>query len=164
MAFDTPTQDTVDPNVPDWTEDSDSPQTATGADSITVSIGDPSDVNWCYVKASDNNSSADNADVQVNGDSGSNYKAVNQAGTTSNGNTSFPNVVPFVGNAEVVFVFQLNTARSGVGLRSLVADSAAGATVAGVNQAVSGQLNQFTISRGASTDFTVEVFGRDVTT
>ncbi len=151
--------------TPVWKEESGSPYTATGsnsANSINPSSLDSFDSYKIYFKAADNGGSSNNLEMQVGGDTGSNYNEVLLDGTVNTSQTEWANMAVYAGSDTATGWIILNDVRDTIGMKNLHGTGNSGVVTGGRNTGVSWPLSQFTLQRGADTDWEVRVWGRDI--
>lgn len=152
-------------NVPDWEEDKNSPHKVSGSSSYTVSISGSKDAFLIFVSDLDTTSSSgEDVRLQVNGDTGTNYKSI-----TADGNSTTSSSYVVMGRVENASRDIFGTAiMSGRWVESWTLDGSPGSFSANMaqgarNNNVSSPLTQFTLfsASGSSFSATIEVWGRD---
>jgi len=141
-----------DPNLPPWEELDDSPLTISGA-SQTVSTPNAHQV----LIRSESPGVAHNS-IQIEGDTGANYRYITQDGNRTLGDTRFP-VPPAVQRYPRVV---LNNDGGGIGISANAADSGLSALVGGRNFTVGGPITEFRLfdKNSVSRTHTYEVYHR----
>lgn len=155
------------PNVPGWTEETGSPYTATGGDSaqsITPSGLDAFDMYLVFVKVADREDIGNPVDMQIDGETGNNYQAILMDGTKNTGLSELGNVYQISGNNAGVFSFILShgAGQDGHMYRSRTGNMLENFVDAGRQLNTSWPPSQFTLDRFVDSDWTVEIFGRDI--
>lgn len=147
-------------NTPTWTEDGNSPFTAAGVTSTTVTLADSFDLFKVTLEATDQATTNGFIGVQVNGDSSTNYNNTDQSGSQTIGEDRFREVL-FIGSGTTEVGLFTVTGRWGGGCRLglPLTNSALGELQAGNNGAVSSPLTQFTLLRASSFDVEGRVYG-----
>jgi len=142
------------PNLPEWEEDGNSPLQVTGESSATYSLADTYD--YILLIASPANNGFDQ--IQVAGDTGTNYDFVDNSDTVTTGATEWPIPQAFVRESVIIRDTFANATIS-----VTPANSNTGQTVYGENNTIS-SVDQFTLkdSGGSTRDTTVKVYGLKV--
>lgn len=151
---------TTNPSAVDFEEDGNSPFTATGQNSITATLAESYNYLLAFVEIVDNSGTGNNPDVQVNGDTGANYTYRDNSASQTSGASSWEAIAGMSDNSTVRLPFIFREGPGRVTMQALGLD---GGTIfwAGKNGNVSPPINSITIKRGVSTDFTVELYGRN---
>lgn len=145
-----------------WTEDSNSPHTATGVTDTTVTLGETWDRVLVLVESTDQASSTANDWLQVNGDTGANYSSVAYDGTHYTGANEVNGIIAR-GVADVTewFWFSLtgrwNERWYGVNLSG----GGPGSRNTWYNGSVADPLSSIRLGRGVATDYNIRIFGRN---
>jgi len=147
-------------NAPEWTEDDNSPFTATSATSITASIADGADAYLVFLEATDVDGAGTNGDMQVDGRTSTDYRYVTKGGTQTTGDTSFPNIPVMASNDATSVTIPLKEFVSQIyaGVRGT------GATTGAIQEGVLSIFgtwppSQVSFSRGVATDWSIRVYG-----
>ena len=147
-----------------WTQDDNSPKTVTNTTNISYTLASSYDQVRVVVQLT--SSGFFSSELTVNGDTGTNYSSIDQAGNISTGSSSFSINVNEAPQKDT-YSFEM-TGRFGdefyVG-QANVTEISGSIISGGKNDAISSPLSSFTISEGASTaadEITVNVYGRDV--
>jgi hypothetical protein len=143
-----------------WTEDANSPQTVS-ANSVSVTLNSAWEFVSIFITAEDTATSSAVVDMTVNGDTGSNYDYVARSGTETTSASAWENLWDSVGTGAGRFQLLISQTREGLGITNLGGGSGTSYLAIGENRAVASTLNSFTLSRGAGTAWTVEVYGRN---
>lgn len=150
-------------NVPDWTEDGNSPQTENGANNSKYTISTKRDIYKVFVTASDQATSNNDLSMIVDGDTGSNYDQIDYDGTTTtNASDTGPLLSMQSGATQHIIVTMVGNWGVDWRLQNNTYGRVAGAVFVSRNTNISSPLDSFTVQRGASTDWEIEVFGRDI--
>lgn len=149
-----------------WKEESSSPYTATGAssaNSINPSGLDSFDSYLIFLKATDQATSGNNIDLQIDGETGVNYNEIDYGGTRGTGQTEIGPILTVDSGATTTGWFVLFTAAGGKhGFKSLSATSETALISAAEQVNTTWPPSQFTFKRGADTDWEVRVWGRNI--
>lgn len=164
MAFDTPSQTTGEPNVPDWTEDANSPQVDTGVTSSTYSLSSTFDHVLILVQLENKTSNTVATDLRINGDAGNNYDARFVDGSSASGQDGIPSFIRVPGGAAQTKTWTFPGRFSGrfqAGFSPASTNSFA--AVAGVNANVSSPLTSVTLADAIGNNFDIrwQVYGID---
>lgn len=144
-----------------WTEDGNSPFTASASNSISCSLSQTGEAYLIFVEATDNAGSGNNLDMTVDSDTTANYDHFNNAGTRTTGASNLPTVM--FGSSNSTVRAQLKVTENDFG--SYVNNLGVGG---GSGQFRNGEYDggpvstSFDFQRGVSTDWTVEVYRRNV--
>lgn len=151
----------ADVNQPDWSEDSNSPKTASGANSISFSFADTLDVSMIFVKAVDAASTTSNISVtSLNSTttSGFEYKDDSDTLTTGAGSIS---ALAAVQNGTTTHIILKGYADGSVPtIETETQTLATGKPVVGAQTNASGTVDEITFDRGESTDWTINAYGK----
>lgn len=85
-------------NVPNWTEDGNSPQTATGVASNTFTLNGTFDIVQCWVQVEDQSGSTNVLDLRANGDANANYAFISNGDGSTSGATEVQTIGAIAGN------------------------------------------------------------------
>lgn len=152
----------ANPNVPDWVEDGNSPATASAANSVSITLASSYDEVMVFATAVDQSGTDADVNMQVNGDTGANYRFVDQGGTRTTGASSFAEVAQGAANQKTVVQAVLSAHAGGIKVGSLARDDATSSLQGGSNVNVVPPVDSVTLSTGASTDWVLEAFGRNI--
>jgi len=159
--------ETAAPNTPDWTEDPGSPAATTSGSSVTLTLSNTYDLVLCHAKCIGGSGNFANLDLQINGDTGTNYNAYTVTGVKSTGDSRWASAIRSNGGGEPRGMFLLSGRwGNGAGYKSmgLAHDPTAGIAVYGWNKNVTSPLDSITLTAGGTTldSIELEAYGRDV--
>jgi len=153
-----------EPNVPDWTEDANSPGSATNVGSFTFTLAGTFDVVRCYLKISEVAGSVQVLNMQVNGDTGANYRYRTTRGTLTTGDTNWDTIGFLRSNNTNRFIVDLE-GRWGNRIEMGNCITGESNVILGAsNAAVSSPLDSITVfgNAGNITVDSMEVYGRSI--
>jgi len=151
-------------NVPDFTEDGNSPKSVSGQNSITYTLASSWDVVRIFVSFTDNAGSPNTPDLTVNGDTGSNYTWWDADAAPNSQTSHVANVANILSNGtgRGVWIMGGRWEKSWTWSKDTGDEFASGKAIRANNRNVSSPLDSFTLDSGQSTDYTVEVYGRNI--
>lgn len=148
-----------------WTEESGSPYTASATDSISISNLDSFDIVLVELKVAVDAGSANgiSPEIQVNGDTGTNYDYYQHNGGTTNDASAWELSSAFPGETgRAIFTLHDYGEQVNFNVRLSVGNNSS--TEGGRNTNITGPISSIDISESdtASGSWTVNVFGRDI--
>lgn len=150
-------------NVPNWTEDPNSPFEATGVNSATFSLSKSFEFWALYVKVDNNTTGGAEVDVRVNGDTGTNYNYVDHGGGQTTKDDRFANVMAFnnEGSKQARDILRFGQAKGRLAMSATTGWSGGVSFEAGDHEQET-DLSSITLMRGESSDFRMEAYGQDL--
>jgi len=149
-------------NAPDWTEDGNSPFTASQAATLDATLADSPDVILGYLETVGGGSVDPN--MQVNNDANSNYRYITFDGSLTMADTAWdfaPGTTVGTGTGRFSFTMAVD-ASNGVTYQPLITTAGTSILSVGNNESQS-TLDSIQVNSGDnSTDFTMELYGRSI--
>lgn len=148
----------------EWTEDGNSPATASAATSITYTTASAWDLLKIYLKFTDQAGNQTNPWMEIEGVTTADYIYVDNSGAQTAGASNLPQVaaIPANGGARRLMFMQAAGGEPTVEVLPKAGNTGDLDNGRLVSSQFDGQVNQFTFDRGQSTDWTVEVYGRNL--
>ena len=143
-------------------EDSNSPYTATDSDEIVVSDFDSYDLVVIVVEVLNKTDNTILTDMRVNGDESDNYTRRAVDGSEFTDETEFNRVGAAAAGETALFTIHVSQTRGGIGIHSHSGETIGSRLAYGQNTSVNHPLQQFTLFNDRTSDWTVEVLGRNV--
>lgn len=151
------------PNVPDWSEDGNSPQTSTGVGSDTYTLSGTFDIVHASIFVEDVSGSGNVIDLRWDGVSTSSYHYVDSSGATTSSAQQVDRITNLGGNFSKAFDLWFSGRGSQEISGGKLPSRGTGSDAVGWhNQSTSQPLDSITVIGSGSIDIAWSVYGRDI--